>query len=125
MTQMKLTKTTFSEGLWSGVLEGVTGSDVPDLSVGNHDRTLSDVTVEKEADRESWIVRIPVPSNAIGDHGELFLISDRSTGAKLGSFAVYTDATLGLSLKTEVDLLRAELDMLKRAFRRHCSEAEI
>ena len=33
-----------------------------------------------------------------------------------------TGEPLGDDIRAEVELLRAELDMLKRAFRRHCLE---
>ena len=32
------------------------------------------------------------------------------------------DEVYGVDLRAEMDLMRAELDMLKRAFRRHCVE---
>ena len=40
----------------------------------------------------------------------------------LGSFTLIAGEALGDDLRAEVSLLRAELDMLKRAFRRHCLE---
>jgi len=50
------------------------------------------------------------------------LVEDGKTGGKLGSFTVIAGEALGDDIRAEMDLLRAELDMLKRAFRRHCLE---
>ena len=49
------------------------------------------------------------------------MISDGG-GTKLGHFSIIAGEALGEDLHAEVELLRAELDMLKRAFRRHCLE---
>ena len=49
------------------------------------------------------------------------VISDGG-GTKLGHFSIIAGEALGEDLHAEVELLRAELDMLKRAFRRHCLE---
>ena len=40
----------------------------------------------------------------------------------MASITLIGDEVTGPDLRAEVDLLRAELDMLKRAFRRHCVE---
>jgi hypothetical protein len=46
----------------------------------------------------------------------------RETGETLAHFTIITGVPMEDDLRAEVDLLRAELDMLKRAFRRHCVE---
>ena len=51
-----------------------------------------------------------------------FLIRNRGTGETLAHFTIITGVPMEDDLRAEVDLLRAELDMLKRAFRRHCVE---
>ena len=40
----------------------------------------------------------------------------------LGDFTLMAGDAVADDLRAEVELLRAELDMLKRAFRRHCLE---
>ena len=44
------------------------------------------------------------------------------TDARLASFTVVMGQPLDEDIRAEMALLRAELDMLKRAFRRHCVE---
>lgn len=43
-------------------------------------------------------------------------------GTQLGHFTLITGVALGDDIRVEMELLRAELDMLKRAIRRHCVE---
>ena len=66
------------------------------------------------------VLRVPVPKSAISDGVKTFLVIDSKAGEKIGSFALIAGEALGDDIRAEVDLLRAELDMLKRAFRRHC-----
>jgi hypothetical protein len=40
----------------------------------------------------------------------------------LGSFSIVAGDALAEDIRAELSLLRAELDMLKKAFRRHCVE---
>jgi hypothetical protein len=40
----------------------------------------------------------------------------------LAHFTIITGVAMEDDMRAEVDLLRQELDMLKRAFRRHCLE---
>ncbi len=50
------------------------------------------------------------------------MIRDTQTDETLDSFAIVAGEPLDDALHAEVILLRAELDMRKRAFRRHCLE---
>jgi hypothetical protein len=40
----------------------------------------------------------------------------------LGSFSIVAGDALAEDIRAELSLLRAELDMLKKGFRRHCLE---
>jgi len=65
---------------------------------------------------------VPVPVSALSDGVHSFLISDKRTGEKLNSFSILAGDPVRDDIRSELDLLRAELDMLKKAFRRHCVE---
>ena len=67
-------------------------------------------------------VRAPIPVELISDGVQTFVISDAATGVTLDSFAILAGEALSEDIRAEMELLRAELDMLKRAFRRHCIE---
>ena len=119
MTEPTLTKTTLTAGLWQGVL---TGPDTPPpIEVLHLDIPLEGVRVSNR-DGGGWQVEVPIPAEAISDGGQTFLVNDAGTGRTLASFSVLAGEALAEDIRTEVDLLRAELDMLKKAFRRHCLE---
>ncbi|WP_136439462.1 hypothetical protein [Pacificoceanicola onchidii] len=122
MSNFELTKTRFREGIWEGLLTTqVKDAGAPDISVTLRDQSLHGVTVT-EAGETSWVVEIPVPLEALGDGVQTFLITDANTEVLLDSFTLIAGEVMGDDIRAEVELLRAELDMLKRAFRRHCLE---
>lgn len=121
MSTLTLTPTRMRQGIWEGMVKQ-TGTGVPQIRVTHLDITVPDVEV-KEAETEGyWQVQIPVPTAAISDGVQVFVIADATDDTTLGQFTLIAGEVLGEDLRTEVELLRAELDMLKRAFRRHCTE---
>ena len=67
-------------------------------------------------------MRVPIPVDLLSEGAQTFVISDADTEARLASFTVVMGQPLDEDIRAEMALLRAELDMLKRAFRRHCVE---
>ena len=63
-----------------------------------------------------------MPVEAVGDGVQTFLILDMRRDTVLTSFSLLGGEALSEDMRAEMALLRAELDMLKRAFRRHCLE---
>lgn len=124
MVDLVLTKTRIQAGVWEGVLTANQGDAYqPDLSVTHLERELDNVTVTPLRDQPHlWSVRIPIPADLLTDGIQTIVMSDRTTGETLNTFAILTGKPLEDDIRPEVDLLRAELDMLKRAFRRHCLE---
>ena len=120
MSELTLTKTRMISGVWEGVLTGVVGTDAPDLKVTHFGNPVPDVSVLQESG--NWFVRIPVPRESVADGMQTFVITDTATDTVLNSFALYAGDALAEDIRAEMDLLRAELDMLKQAFRRHCLE---
>ncbi len=120
-TALKLTKTRLTAGVWEGVLTGA-GTRTPALTVSHHDLPVLGITLTQGPDKGSWFVHVPVPANQISDGIQTFVILDEATGETLSSFALLAGEGLAEDIRAEMDLLRAELDMLKRAFRRHCVE---
>ena len=123
MSELTLTKTRLFEGVWEGVLsrEG-DGNYQPKIEVTHLQVPIKDVQVTEKPEQEIWVVRVPIPSHLIADGVQTFLISDKRSGETLDSFALMSGDTLSYDIRAEVTLLREELDMLKRAFRRHCLE---
>jgi len=124
MSDLTLTQTRIHAGVWEGVLTGTKA--VPALQVVLHDTELPGVTVTPVPDRPGeFSVRVPIPASVLFEGVQTFLIIDYVRKEKLGHFTVITGVPMEDDFRAEVDLLRAELDMLKRAFRRHCLETAI
>ena len=124
MSQMKLTKTRLFEGAWEGRLidEGGAAEGVPILNATYEGQPVPGVEITGAEEPGSWTVRVPVPRAAISDGVNLVLIQDKD-GETLARFAVLAGEEIEDDLRAEVALLRDELDLLKRAFRRHCLES--
>lgn len=123
MTAYSLSKSRFFEGVWEGVIAGDTDlAPKPAIEVRVHDLPVTGVTMEPLADAGSWLLRVPVPANRIADGVHTFVISEASQGVALGNFTIIAGEAAGEDIRAEMALLRAELDMLKRSFRRHCRE---
>ena len=121
MGNTMLTKTRIRAGIWEGVLTNAAGT--PALEVLHLEVPMAGVTVAEIAGRPgNWAVRVPIPVDALSDGVQSFLIRDVGTGVTLAHFTIITGVAMEDDIRAEMDLLRAELDMLKRAFRRHCVE---
>ena len=121
MSQLAVTKIKLEGGIWQGIVSG-SGDSEPQLSVTHLETPVPDVTLIAAEEAGGWLLRIPVPADAIADGVQTILITEKETGTCLESFSLIAGEALGEDLRAEVDVLRAELDMLKRAFRRHCVE---
>ncbi|MEX0351041.1 MAG: hypothetical protein AB3N15_16580 [Paracoccaceae bacterium] len=123
MNELTLTKIRLRNGVWEGRLTGATAGKRPEITVTHDDEPVETVELA-EIDGGDWDLRITIPMLAIADGIHTFLIADRETSRKLGDFALVAGEAASDTLNAEVSLLRAELDLLKRAFRRHCIETQ-
>lgn len=119
MASMVLTKTRLAHGVWEGLLSGRFEAP-PSLRVRHHDQLIAEA--ETEAADGGWFVRFRLPADRLSDGVQTFVIEDAATGDALAHETIVAGDATGHDLEGEVMLLRAELDMLKRAFRRHCAE---
>lgn len=125
MTSLSLEKLRFQNGLWEGLVENsATGSEPPRIEARYRDRTLADISLTEAEDQTRWHLSLPIPTEALGDGVHCILIVDAASGEKLADFTLIAGEPLADDLRAEVELLRAELDMLKRAFRRHCRDTQ-
>ncbi|MFN7222543.1 MAG: hypothetical protein ACK4MS_00830 [Paracoccaceae bacterium] len=121
MIEKRLTKTRIRAGVWEGVLSGA--ETLPKLDVLLLEQPLPDVVVEPVAGRSGdWAVRVPIPAHVLSEGVQTFLIREAGSTDTLAHFTIITGVAMEDDMRAEVDLLRQELDMLKRAFRRHCLE---
>ena len=127
MSQMTLTRMRLAEGVWEGLLS-VRDASKPHLRLRHQNEDLGALyttEVGEAADGiAKWLVRFQLPNERLSDGVQTFVIEDATTGDALAHETVIAGEVLEEDVRAEVALLRAELDLLKRAFRRHCSESE-
>ncbi len=120
MSAWRLERQRMIGGVWTGMLSGPDGEDPPELAVtwlGN-EIALPDIAPEGPG---RWAVTLSLPPKVMADGTQTILIGPRGQPALCSETFVFGDPLEG-DVRSEVSLLRAELDLLKRAFRRHCAE---
>jgi hypothetical protein len=118
---LQLVETGIRGGFWEGLLSGALSA--PDLRVTHMEKTVPGVqAIAVEGRPGNWAVRVPIPAETLSEGVQTYLIVDAATDARLAHFTVIAGQDQDQDLRMELDLLRAELDLLKRAFRRHCVE---
>lgn len=121
MSTLQLTKTKMMQGVWQGIVTQ-SGTGAPQIEVSHQKETVQGVTLTHDETAGHWLLSIPIPAEAIADGVQTLIICDTSVDVKIGHVTLIAGEALGDDILAEMDLLRAELDMLKRAFRRHCLE---
>ena len=121
MTAVQLTKTKMQQGVWQGIITQ-NGTETPQIGVWHQKQLVAGVNVTHDAAANHWVLSVPIPPEAIADGVQTLIIHDTVADEKIGHVTLLAGELLGDDIRAEMDLLRAELDMLKRAFRRHCLE---
>ena len=125
MSDLQLTQTRIFQGTWEGVVLHAGGDEpaAPQIAVTHQGKPLSGVEQTPDpAHPGQWRLRVAIPPAALSDGVQTFLVHDTGTDQQIGVFSIAMGDALEGDIRAEVNLLRAELDMLKRAFRRHCVE---
>lgn len=113
---MKCDPGRISGGVWEAVL---TAPEAPLVEVLHGGRTVEGVTVAP-AGAGRFAVRVPIPAWALNDGLQTILV--QAGDERLAVITLVAGEPLDEDLRAEVTLLRAELDLLKRAFQRHVRE---
>ena len=124
MSTLKLHKIRFQNGLWEGLLEAPGATETPAVQVLHHDRPLTEMQLDPQPNDGQWALSFKVPQSALTDGVQSFLICDQNGNETLGELTLIAGDAVADDLRAEVELLRAELDMLKGAFRRHCRDTQ-
>ncbi|MDV4143285.1 MULTISPECIES: hypothetical protein [Shimia] len=123
MSDWTLTKTRLSQGVWEGALtRDADSGPAPEIRATHLNETVTGVELKEDVAHGRWVLRIPIPTEAIADGVQTILVHDKQTGDLLDNITLIAGEALAGDIRAEMTLLRAELDMLKRAFRRHCVE---
>lgn len=116
-----LTAIRLRNGLWEGQMSAPAGP-AQAVEAWHLDRRLDGVEVQPLPGQPGqYAVRLAVPPALLSDGVQTVLF--RVGGAVLARLDLIAGAALDEDLRAEIALLRAELDLLKRAFQRHCAEA--
>lgn len=116
---LTLTQTRIADGVWEGVLTGAVGADR--LEASHQGRRLEGLTLSPVAGQTgTHAVRLPIPASVLSEGVQTVLI--KADGDVLASFTLVAGQPLEEDLRAEIALMRAELDLLKKAFRRHVAE---
>ena len=121
MSALQLTKTKMVQGVWQGIITGM-GEDKPNIEVTHQETPVDGIILTHNQSADHWTLSVPIPSSAIADGVQTLIIRDTDADTGIGHITLLAGDALGDDIRAEMDLLRAELDMLKRAFRRHCVE---
>ncbi|MEM0948266.1 MAG: hypothetical protein AAGK37_12720 [Pseudomonadota bacterium] len=124
MGSVTLSKTVLRAGVWYGLArrQGATDGTAPQLSAWHLEKKLDGFEVSSTPVGGQWEVRLPISTELLSDGVQTILIRDDETGEKVDTLTLIAGEPLGQDIRAELDLLRAELDMLKKAFRQHCAE---
>jgi len=123
MSDLTLTKIRLRNGVWEGRISNAPDTGArPEIRVSHQDQPLDDVAYTETETPGIWDLKIPLPQHALAEGAQTILIEDALSNSKLGEISLLIGDIATDDLRAEVELLRAELDMLKRAFRRHCLE---
>lgn len=124
MSQNELVTSQIAAGKWQGVIrteDPTFGASACRLLLDG--RELGTVRVAKapagQGGEEFWELEADIPAEAIDEGLVTFVILREGDDSPLASFSILAGEPLAPDIRVELDLLRAELDLLKRAFRRH------
>jgi hypothetical protein len=119
-----LVKKRITNGIYEGVYSGSKGNvSAPLLELHFLGEVFGEVFADPiEGEENTWLIRCKIPAETLSDGIQTFLICKMGEDAVLDCFSIVTGEPLADDLRAEISLLREELDMLKRAFRRHCVE---
>jgi hypothetical protein len=119
-TKMTLVQTRIAGGVWEGALSGA-GSAAPVVEALHAGRVVEGVEVAPLPGKAGqFTVRVPIPAWALNEGVQTFVL--QSDGVTLAQFTLVAGQPLEEDIRAELSLLRAELDLLKRAFQRHVRE---
>lgn len=122
MSAPRLEGAWISAGRWRAEVVAPAGGAAPAIEVWHQETRLDGVETGVATAAGRWPVSVAIPAGCLSDGVQTFVVREAGTGATLGHFTIVAGAPLDSDLRAEIELLRAELDLLKKAFRRHCVE---
>lgn len=122
MDGITLAKARIREGVWEGVLKAPAGP-LPPLEATLEGQILQGLEIAPIEDRPGrWRLRLPIPAEALNEGVQTFAIRATGDADLLAHFTIVTGVPLEDDIRAELDLLRAELELLKQVLRRHIGQ---
>ncbi len=115
-----LVQTDLQAGRYEGVLTGAGQTEIEALHRGRivGVARLGPHPTEDGAQR----VSLDLPADVLSEGVQVIGLRSTATGDVLDRITLMAGSALDEDIRGEIALLRDELEMLKRAFRRHCAE---
>ncbi len=115
---MKLDAGRVTGGVWEAL---VTAAEAPVIEAVHGGRVIEGVEVHAVAGQPGrFALRMPIPAWVLNEGLQTILV--RSGEATVATVTLVAGEPLDEDIQAELTLLRAELDLLKRAFQRHVRE---
>ena len=119
-TSFGITASRLRAGQWQGELHR-TSAKTPAVDLYLGAERIAPVEVARGPARDTWHLSVALPAGLLSDGVQTFLIRDADDGETLAHFTIVAGEAADADMRAELDLMRAELDMLKKAFRRYCA----
>lgn len=120
MAGAELVESRIQGGRWSGLVRLVGAS--PGFAVSLDGEELAGLS-EEPAGKGLVRLTLDLPSRVISEGMRMFLVRPRGAAEPLGRFVLFAGQAIDGDALAEIALLRAELDLLKAAFRRRFVDA--
>lgn len=115
-----LVRTSLQAGRYEGVLTGAGQTEIEALHKG---RIIGVAQVTAHPTEPGAMrVALTLPPDVLSDGVQVVGLRSTASGDVLDRVTLMAGSALDDDIRSEVSLLREELEMLKRAFRRHCAE---
>lgn len=128
MADAGLTKTRFAEGVWEGVLHLPGRAEAPVIEAVHHampapgrageTRALPAPVLTAADGPGTWHLRLDLPASVLGEGVQTVVLHEAGAEAPLAVFSFFADSPPDGDVLAELAQLRAELELLKVAFRR-------
>ncbi len=112
--------TALEGGRYEGVLTGAVQTEIEALHRG---KIISIAQLAPHPEEEgAMAVSLTLPVEVVSDGVQVVGLRSSASGEVLDRITLMAGSALDEDIRGEMALLRDELEMLKRAFRRHCAE---
>lgn len=124
MSQLEVIPFRLDHGVWEGRLSQPEDTqDAPGLEARYRGDIIADLSVNPAYEPGAWDIKLTLPAAVLSDGVHSVVLIDRDSEQILYRIDIAAGQNISEELRSEVALLREELDMLKRSFRRHCRES--